>query len=59
MHFKGKILEELSRINITEANVYCDMEHVAKHYINKSKKNEIEKIIEEKKAKKRKIFESF
>lgn len=56
--FKKKIVEELSRINITEANIYCDMEHVAKHYIKKSTNNEIEKVIEAKENKERKSFEA-
>jgi hypothetical protein len=46
--FKKRILEELFRININEANVYCDMEHVAKYYIKKSSNREIEKHIKEK-----------
>ncbi len=50
-YLKRKILEELSRLNITEANVYCDMEHVAKHYIKKSQNNEINSIIDKKECK--------
>ena len=42
---KKKIIEELSGININEATVYCDMDHIASHYKNISKKNEIENII--------------
>ena len=57
-YLKGKVLEELSRINITEANVYCDMEHVAKHYINKAKNKEIEKIIEENEKKEQEFSKS-
>lgn len=55
---KKKILEELSYINITEASVYCDMEHIAKHYINKSRNHEIDNIIEETEDQKRKEMES-
>lgn len=34
---KKKVLSELACLNITEASVYCDMEHISKHYIEKSK----------------------
>lgn len=42
---KSRILEELSLININEANVYCDLEHVAKFYIKKASNREIENYI--------------
>lgn len=38
--YKKHILEELSRININEATVYCDMDHIVKHYINTCEKLE-------------------
>lgn len=42
---KKRIIEELASININEATVYCDMDHIASYYKNISKKNEIENII--------------
>lgn len=44
--FKKRIIGELSRININEANVYCDMEHVAKFYSGKLINNKITNHIE-------------
>lgn len=46
--YKKRIIEELSGININEATVYCDMDHVANYYKNISQKNEIENIINKK-----------
>ncbi len=54
---KKRILEELSRININEANVYCDLEHVAKFYVKKSSNREIEKHIEKNELEKQKNIE--
>lgn len=54
---KNRILEELSRININEANVYCDLEHVAKFYTKKANNREIEKHIEENELEKQREFE--
>ncbi|MCI1580605.1 MAG: FRG domain-containing protein [Clostridium beijerinckii] len=45
---KKRIIEELSSININEATVYCDMDHIASYYKNISKKHEIENIIKKK-----------
>lgn len=42
---KKKVLAELACLNITEASVYCDMEHISKYYIEKSKNDTIEQII--------------
>jgi hypothetical protein len=47
---KKRIMEELSAININEATVYCDMDHIASYYKNISKRNEIENIINKKRA---------
>ncbi|WP_312812912.1 FRG domain-containing protein [Sedimentibacter sp.] len=54
---KDRILAELSRININEANVYCDLEHVAKFYVKKSSNREIEKHIEKNEIEKQKEIE--
>lgn len=56
---KNKILAELSRININEANVYCDLEHVAKFYIKESTNREIEKYIEKNEIEKRRKRRNF
>ena len=45
---KKRIIEELSCININEATVYCDMDHIAKYYKNISETNEIQNIINKK-----------
>lgn len=37
---KKRIIEELSAININEATVYCDMDHIANYYKSISKNNE-------------------
>lgn len=42
---KSRILEELSGININEATVYCDMDHIVNHYKTISGKNEIQSMI--------------
>lgn len=55
--YKNIILAELSRININEANVYCDLEHVAQFYIKKSSNQEIEKHIEKSEIEKQKEIE--
>jgi len=45
---KKRIIEELSGININEATVYCDMDHIAKYYKNISQNNEIQNMINKK-----------
>lgn len=44
--YKERIIEELSGININEATVYCDMDHIANYYKNISQKNQIQRMID-------------
>lgn len=44
---KKRIISELARLNINQATIYCDLEHVAQYYIAKSNDDEIDRVIKE------------
>ena len=46
-NYKKRIIEELSGININEASVYCDMDHIANYYKKVSQNNEIQNMIKQ------------
>lgn len=56
--YKQNIIEELSRLNITRASIYCDLENISKYYLEKANHKTIDSIIERNEEIQRKKIES-
>lgn len=56
--YKQNIIEELSRLNITRASIYCDLENISKYYLEKANQKSIDLRIEQNEENQLKTIES-